>query len=55
MKVHVLVAEDLGPYDVIFGMDYLHRYGIDLKFSSGTIEWDGISTPMREPGYWTDE
>ena len=28
---------DLGPYDFIFGRDYMTRYGIDLMFNSGTI------------------
>ena len=39
---------DLGPYDFIFGRDYMTRYGIDLMFSSGTIHWDGEYVPMKD-------
>jgi transposase InsO family protein len=51
-KARVQVTEKLGFYDFIFGRDYLTRYGIDLRFSSKTIEWDGMVMPMRVPGYW---
>jgi hypothetical protein len=52
-RVKVQVTNQLGPYDFIFGRDYLTRFGIDLLFSRQVIEWDGISMPMREQGYWT--
>jgi hypothetical protein len=52
-RVKVQVTDQLGPYDFIFGRDYLTRFGIDLLFSRRVIEWDGISMPMRESGYWS--
>lgn len=52
---NIHVTDSLGSYDFIFGRQYMLHYGIDLCFSRETIEWDGISTPMKEPGYWTPE
>jgi transposase InsO family protein len=37
----------LGRYDFIFGRDYLNKYGIDLCFSQGVIEWDGAQMDMK--------
>jgi hypothetical protein len=37
----------LGRYDFIFGCDYLRKYGIDLHFSQGVIEWDGAQMDMK--------
>jgi hypothetical protein len=37
----------LGRYDFIFGRDYLSKYGIDLRFSQGVIEWDGAQMDMK--------
>jgi hypothetical protein len=55
-KVRLQVVDGtLGSYDFIFGRDYMKRYGIDLKFSDETIDWDGCSMEMHQPGYWTDE
>jgi RNase H-like domain found in reverse transcriptase/Reverse transcriptase (RNA-dependent DNA polymerase) len=55
-KLHVQVVRgSLGDYDFVFGRDYLTRYGIDLRFSNRTIEWDGITMEMHDPGYWTKE
>lgn len=41
------VAKDLSGYDMILGRDLLHELGIDIKFSSKTIEWDGVAIPMK--------
>jgi putative transposase len=46
LKVHVHKGE-LGSYDFIFGCDYLSRYGIDLLFSQGVIQWDGMRMSMK--------
>ena len=34
-------------YDMIVGRDLLEPLGIDIKYSSKAIEWDGISIPMK--------
>ncbi len=34
-------------YDVIFGADVLSKTGIDIKYSSGIIEWFDNELPMR--------
>ncbi len=36
-------------YDVIFGTDFLSRTGIDIKYSSGIIEWFDNELPMCNP------
>jgi hypothetical protein len=41
------VAKDLSNYDMIIGRDLLHELCIDVKFSTKTIEWDGVSIPMK--------
>jgi RNase H-like domain found in reverse transcriptase/Integrase zinc binding domain/Reverse transcriptase (RNA-dependent DNA polymerase) len=41
--------KELGIYDFIFGRDYMKRYGIDLLFSEGVIQWDGMRMTMKEP------
>ncbi len=35
-------------YDVIFGADFLSKTGIDVKYSTGTIEWFDSELPLRE-------
>ena len=40
-------AKDLSNYDMIIGRHLLHELGIDIKFSTKTIEWDGVSIPLR--------
>ena len=34
-----LVFDGQCKYDVIFGADFLSKTGIDIKYSSGIIEW----------------
>jgi len=48
LKVNVAPGS-LGLYDFILGRRYMTRYGIDLLFSQGKIEWDGMQMPMRSP------
>jgi hypothetical protein len=42
-------------YDMIIGNDLLERLKIDLKYSTSTIEWDGIEIPMRPRDATMDE
>ena len=35
-------------YDMIIGQDCLKDLGIDIKFSSQTISWDGSEIPMKD-------
>ena len=48
LKVQVTNG-DLGTYDFIFGRNYMGRYGIDLLFSEGVIQWDGMRMKMKTP------
>jgi hypothetical protein len=36
-------------YDVILGADFLTKTGIDVKYSTGTMEWFDSELPMRNP------
>ena len=36
-------------YDLILGANFLAKSGIDIKYSSGTIEWFDSELPMRDP------
>ena len=38
-------------YDLILGADFLTKSGIDIKYSSGTVEWFDSELPMRDPKY----
>ncbi len=38
-------------YDLILGSDFLTKTGIDIRYSSGTIEWFSSELPMRDPKY----
>ncbi|HEY9708671.1 MAG TPA: reverse transcriptase family protein, partial [Oculatellaceae cyanobacterium] len=37
-------------YDMIIGRDLLGELGIDICFSTNTIQWRGVSVPMRDYG-----
>ena len=41
------VTKNLGAYDLIIGRDLLQFLGIDVLFSSLTVEWDGASMPFK--------
>ena len=34
-------------YDVILGADFLTKTGIDVKYSTGTMEWFNSELPLR--------
>ncbi len=38
-------------YDVILGADFLSKTGIDVKYSTGTIEWFDNGLPLRDTRY----
>jgi len=40
-------------YDMILGQDFLRKTGIDLRFSTGKVEWLGNDMPMRDPAWDT--
>ena len=44
-----LVFDNDCKYDVILGADFLSKTGIDIKYSTGTIEWFDTELPMRDP------
>jgi hypothetical protein len=37
--------------DVILGADFLSKTGIDVKYSTGTIEWFDNELPLRDTRY----
>ncbi len=38
-------------YDVILGANFLSKTGIDVKYSTGTIEWFDNEMPLRDTHY----
>jgi hypothetical protein len=50
-----LVFDGQCKYNVMFGADFLSKTGIDIKYSSGIIEWFGIELPMRNPPHLDDK
>ena len=38
-------------YDVILGADFLSKTGIDVKYSTGNIEWFDNELPMHDTRY----
>ena len=44
-----LVFTNSCKYDVILGADFLTKIGMDIKYSTGEMEWYGNTLPMREP------
>jgi hypothetical protein len=44
-----LVFDGDCKYDVILGADFLSKSGIDIKYSTGIIEWLDNELPMRDP------
>jgi hypothetical protein len=39
---------DTCKYDVILGADFLSKTGIDVKYSTGTIEWFDDELPLHD-------
>ncbi len=38
-------------YDLILGANFLTKSGIDIRYSSGTIEWYDSKLPIWDPKY----
>ena len=41
------VAKNLGAYDMIIGRDILSDLGFKFDFTTMSVEWDGVSVPMK--------
>jgi len=46
---------DTCNYDVILGADFLTKAGIDVKYSTGTIEWFENELPLHNPHILKDK
>ena len=44
------VTKTIGTYDMILGRDLLSELGIKFDFTDMSVEWDGISIPMKDSG-----
>jgi hypothetical protein len=42
-------------YDVILGADFLTKTGIDVKYSTGTIQWFENELPLQDPHTFKDK
>ena len=42
-------------YDVIMGADFLTKTGIDVKYSTGIMEWFDNELPLRNPHLLQDK
>jgi hypothetical protein len=49
------VTKSLGAYDMILGRDLLTDLGIDIRFSTNTVEWDNSEIPMKDTDLETQE
>jgi hypothetical protein len=47
----LLFDADSCRYDVILGADFLSKTGIDVKYSTGAIEWFDSELPLHETRY----
>ncbi len=48
-KKALIFESDTCRYDVILGAVFLTKTGIDVKYSSGTIEWFKNELPLSNP------
>ncbi len=44
-----LVFNNDCKYNVILGANFMSKTGIDIKYSTGTIEWFDTELPMHDP------
>jgi hypothetical protein len=51
----LIFESDTCKYDVILGADFLTKTGIDVKYSTSTIEWLKNKLPLRDPHLLKDE
>jgi hypothetical protein len=45
----LIFESDTCKYNVILGADFLNKTGIDVKYSTNTIEWFKNELPLRDP------
>jgi hypothetical protein len=50
-KKALILDADSCRYDVNLGADFLSKTGIDVKYSTGTIEWFDNELPMHDTRY----
>ena len=51
----LIFESDSCKYDVILGADFLTKTGIDVRYSTGTIEWFENELPLRDPHILKDK
>jgi hypothetical protein len=51
----LIFESDTCKYDVILGADFLNKSGIDVKYSTGTIQWSDNELPLCNPHLLTDK
>ena len=51
----LIFESDTCKYDVILGADFLTKTGIDVKYSTGTIQWFENELPLRDPRLLKDQ
>jgi hypothetical protein len=44
----LIFGADSYKYDVVLGADFLSKTGMDVKYSTGTIEWFENELPLRD-------
>ena len=49
------ITESLGTHDMIIGRDLMDFLGIDVRFSTRTIEWENHSMPFKAAKATADE
>jgi len=54
-KASLIFESENCKYDVILGADFLTKTGIDVKYSTNTIEWFENELPLRDPHLLKDK
>ena len=42
------VTKDLGQYDIILGLDFLQKMGLELNFNKGTMQLQNTKIDMKD-------
>ena len=48
-KIKALVHDTKTRYDIILGGDFMGKAGIDISYSTGTIQFNGTEISLRDP------
>jgi hypothetical protein len=48
-QIALIFESDICRYDVILGADFLTKTGIDVRYSTSTIEWFENELPLCDP------